>query len=261
MRAAVRQCALRVNYMLISAPAKTFEYITPTLDVLPPHLKESALLSSRSFHLLSSPKTLIGQVSSLLGLRLEEEENERPLIIWEPLPAACVPENFENFIQACKVVDIFSPNHVELNRIFGVEGSELVNRDILERHALAFVEAGIGVSADGAFVLRAGEDGCLVASKSQAPTWLPPFYDPGKERDSNQVVDPTGAGNAFLGSFAIGFLKTESLTEAACYGNVGASFALEQTGVPALDALGNGKELWNGIEVSERLKSYVARLE
>ena len=82
---------------------------------------------------------------------------------------------------------------------------------------------------------------------------------------NNMVVDPTGAGNAFLGGCAIGLLANglsmnmSCFERAAVYGSVAASFAVEQVGMPKLlqgkDGLGE-EEQWNNEFVSERLKSY-----
>jgi sugar/nucleoside kinase (ribokinase family) len=158
------------------------------------------------------------------------------------------------------MVDIFSPNHIEVAQIFGKPSPEISDRGILERYASFFVESGLGPFNSGAVVIRAGEEGCLVVSSTQSVQWLPSYYPRLDKVHPSKVVDPTGAGNAFLGAFAIGYLDTDDLVQAACYGNVGASFALEQIGVPTLEVLRAGKELWNGSDVYARLRCYRARL-
>ena len=161
------------------------------------------------------------------------------------------------------MVDIFSPNHIELAQIFGKPCPEIIDQVVLERYASCFVGtvgSGLGRSKSGAVVIRAGEEGCFVVSSIQPVQWLPPYYTRVDNANPSKVVDPTGAGNAFLGAFAIGYLDTGDLVHAACYGNVGASFAVEQIGVPALEVLGSGKELWNGSEVYSRLRDYRARI-
>ncbi len=47
----------------------------------------------------------------------------------------------------------------------------------------------------------------------------------------------------FLGAFAIGLLETNDLIHAAYYGNVGASFALEQICIPKTKMIDVGREL------------------
>jgi sugar/nucleoside kinase (ribokinase family) len=50
------------------------------------------------------------------------------------------------------------------------------------------------------------------------------------------VVDVTGAGNAYCGGFLVGYLETDDIATAAMYGAVSASFAVEQFGIPHIGA-------------------------
>ncbi|KAI1384876.1 Ribokinase-like protein [Hypoxylon trugodes] len=93
--------------------------------------------------------------------------------------------------------------------------------------------------------------------------WLPAYHigDAGKDK----VVDPTGGGNAFLGALAVALARGKSLEEAAAWGSVAASFAIEQVGVPVLTSEeGEGdektEELWNGVNVNERFEGFKNRL-
>lgn len=94
----------------------------------------------------------------------------------------------------------------------------------------------------------------LTLSRLIVPTWLPAYHRPG----SGKVVNSTGAGNAFLGAFAIGYQDTGSYIEAAKYGAVGASLVVEQVGTPILAGQGP-HELWNGASVRGRLEEYSVR--
>jgi sugar/nucleoside kinase (ribokinase family) len=210
--------------------------------------------------MLATPGELIDQTLSLTKLRHEAGVKHRPLIIWEPRPSSCTPENRKAFFQAVRMVDIFSPNHIEIAQIFGKPSPEIIDRGVLERHASLFVQSGVGRSKSGAVVVRAGEEGCFVVSSTHPVQWVPSYYTLVGDANPSKIVDPTGAGNAFLGAFAIGYLDTCDLFHAACYGNVGASFALEQIGVPTVEVLEAGKELWNGSDVYSRLRDYRARL-
>lgn len=91
--------------------------------------------------------------------------------------------------------------------------------------------------------------------------------DPGVERwmsayhqDTDQVVDPTGGGNTFLGALAVALARGHSLEDAAAWGTVAASFAIEQIGVPTRrmdeDSI---DETWNGCKVMERLQHFMKR--
>lgn len=127
---------------------------------------------------------------------------------------------------------------------------------MIEALARRILESGVGPDGKGTVVVRAGENGSIVVARDIPPTWLPPFYTSGPAGEQHsKIVDPTGAGNAFLGAYAVGYLRTGNAVEAACYGTVGGSFALEQVGMPELFSSEEG-ELWNGADVLGRLREY-----
>ena len=200
------------------------------------------------------------QVEQLLALRRGIHLNSRPLILWEPRPSSCLSTNLNAVFKAVRTVDVFSPNHLELLATFGRDVPDCFVEQTFTELALPVLTSGIGPTKRGIVVIRAAEHGCFIASSEDDQTWLPPFYEEGNVRVNDKVVDPTGAGNAFLGAFAIGLLATRSMYEAACYGSVAASFALEQIGLPELENA-EGEELWNGDSVQKRLMEYKSRLE
>jgi hypothetical protein len=202
-----------------------------------------------------TPQQLESQLKRLLELRsLQGATSERPLIVWEPTPPHCVPRNLDPCLSAASLVDVFSPNRLELQALFG-DSQRPFNRSCLEALAKRFLDSGVGPKGEGAVIIRAGEHGCLVKSRSIGSTWVPPFYNEGQAQESNvKIVDTTEARNAFLGGFAIGFLKTRNVLEGAYHGCVAASFALEQIGAPVLQVTNSGKEVWNGEDVQGRLQ-------
>lgn len=178
------------------------------------------------------------------------------MIIWEPAPPSCRVENLQPCLEAAHTVDVFSPNHLELAAFFGDPPPSALDKEKIESLALRFLDNGVGPDGKGTVIVRAGEYGCFICARHLSPSWLPPFYKHGpREEHNSKVVDPTGAGNAFLGAYAIGYLNTGNVIEAACYGSVGASFALEQVGMPDIRTDISG-ELWNGESVLSRLKLY-----
>ena len=94
------------------------------------------------------------------------------------------------------------------------------------------------------------EHGCFVISNStdgeRQSVWLHAHHDPG----SGAVVDPTGAGNTFLGAAAIGYLQHKNFVTAAAYGSVAASFAVEVIGLPDVEKC----------DAKARLEAYMAQL-
>ncbi|CAI7652638.1 unnamed protein product [Penicillium viridicatum] len=241
---------------------KSFRYTTPVLAVQESKLQRTALLTSKVYHYLASPQDMKTRVLNLLALREQEGILDRPLIIWEPAPLSCKPENLEACLETAALVDVFTPNHLELMAFFEQSPVASSNRSEIERLGSKFLASGVGPEGKGAVIIRAGENGCFVQSRNITSQWLPPFYtaDMAKEYAS-KVVDPTGAGNAFLGGYAIGYLqRMGNILEAACYGSVAASFALEQVGMPE-KSNESDEELWNGASVSRRLHQYMARQE
>lgn len=217
------------------------------------------------FHFLTTPNEQKDQAAELLSFR-KTSKLKRPVIIWEPAPPSCLPENLATFLEAIKFVDILSPNHIELAAFYGVDISNggVLDRSVVEGLAQKCLMSGIGPEKQGTVVVRAGYDGCCVYSRKQKGfVWLPPFY-----KDSPKVIDPTGAGNAFLGGFAIGLKETADDVLASCYGSVASTFALEQIGLPILKhsqsttagGMTTSSETWNGASVRARLQEYTSSL-
>ncbi|GIK03397.1 hypothetical protein Aspvir_007466 [Aspergillus viridinutans] len=235
---------------------KHFTYTTPLLPVHDSNIKNTPLLTSKAYHYLETPHDIKTRVSSLLALRREAGALDRPFIIWEPAPYSCKPENLQPCLDAARVVDVLSPNHLELAALFGESPATAQDKATIESLARRILESGIGPDGKGTVVVRAGENGSVVVARDIPPTWLPPFYTSGPGwTQQSKVVDPTGAGNAFLGAYAVGYLHTGNVVEAACYGAVGGSFALEQVGMPEKSD-GEDGELWNGAAVLGRLREY-----
>ncbi|KAJ5682454.1 hypothetical protein N7462_005619 [Penicillium macrosclerotiorum] len=236
---------------------KDFKYTTPILAVQEDNLEQMDLLGSKVYHYLASPEDIKVRISSLLRLREAASISERPLIIWEPAPLSCKPENFQAFLDALASVDVFSPNHLELAALCSEPSIVSFDEGKIEKLVLTFLSHGVGPGGNGTVIVRAGEFGCMVSTRVLSPRWLPPVHASGPETERNvKVVDPTGAGNAFLGAYGVGYLETQNPVLAACYGAVGASFAVEQVGMPGLSRDGD-REMWNGINVRSRLQEYM----
>lgn len=160
------------------------------------------------------------------------------LVVWEPQAKSCSPDTFEEHKQlfTSGEVNVFSPNHAELQQFFPPGGVADTGFDkaTVEHQARAFLPSGkdINTTKVQCILIRCAEHGCYILSTSpsrQVSAWLPAFYS---QRKQHRVVDPTGGGNAFLGGFAMGYLETTNYVQAAKYGTVAASFAVEVVGLP-----------------------------
>lgn len=248
-----------VSYYIADAycTAKEFKYTTPPIRSKPANLIDTSLLHAKAFHFFGSPQEILVQVPELLRFRENEAITARPFLVWEPLPASCKPENLDAFQDACKLVDVFSPNHLEIAALFSDQMQDGEEIEEIERVGQNLVDAGIGPGGEGAVVIRAGENGAIAMSCGKATTRLPAFY----RKDSPSVVDVTGAGNAFLGGYIAGWLSSRGdVKEAMCCGHVASSFALEQIGLPTFQRGDEGVVAWNGESAIKRLEEYKRRV-
>ena len=254
-------------------------------------------LTARTYHLICTPARCIEVVKELLAKREElvasiPSLNEKPIFVWEPMEHSCRPSERISFYEALKHVDVFSPNHDEMQALF----ADLPNANlkdlgqggaVIDPHTFEVSPFGLylRLKANGfgdktcALVLRQGEKGCTVCSANRlfrVPAYHRAFTDlPPEERDRwvNKVIDVTGGGNAFLGGFCIGLgvmsrwrekdpsLNLSNFEGAAFYGTVAASFAIEQIGMPKVTYRdSDGAELWNGDLPSDRMSAMLSRV-
>ena len=215
--------------------------------------------------MICSPTRCIDLVKNILTLRGQWPETgsgPHPLFIWEPAPDLCALEELDNCYEALKYIDVASPNHSELAAFFGrsADADGHVDYGLVEELSNQWVRSGIGFDGVGAAVVRTGKDGCFVADR-HIRRWMPAYH-----QSAEKVVDPTGGGNGFLGGLAIGLVRggsspgLQNVEEAAIWGSIAASFAIEQVGMPKLAQIPDG-ETWNGVRVQERLLEFRQRLD
>ena len=131
-------------------------------------------------------------------------------LLWEPWELYLLPENLDEIRLILPLVEVFSPGLAEAQVLTGLEEPAAIIRTLQE--------AGAGVIA-----LRMGAAGSLVGTPNGALHQIPAVPVP-------EVVDVTGAGNAYCGGFLVGLERTGDPHQAGCYGAVAASLALEQFG-------------------------------
>ncbi|KAF5485578.1 Uncharacterized protein CGCF413_v014208 [Colletotrichum fructicola] len=234
---------------------KTFRYTTEPLrqivDELPDHVRRASVI-----HTLAAPEDVKGQAAALFGNGYGQRLPGRPLFAWEPSPLHC-DGAWKEHLDAGHFVDVVSPNDKEVVKMMTPQMEEGPwDRGLVER-AAALISDEESCQKDPerqrrwTTVVRCGEYGCLTIPRASAPVWLPPYHDIGSEK----VIDPTGAGNAFLGAFAVAYKMTDDAVLASAYGAVAASFVIEQMGPPRREVV-DEKELWNGEEFGKRLEAY-----
>ena len=120
----------------------------------------------------------------------------------------------DDLLALLPLVSMFLPSRQEARLIYG--------RDDPEAAACAFAAAGPRVA-----VVKLGADGSLVCERdSLAVQHVPAFRA--------QVVDPTGAGDAFCGAFSVMYARTDDALDAARHASVAASFIVEHLGATSV---------------------------
>lgn len=163
---------------------RAFRYTTPkkrlTADDLPPLAPPSPseppsllppplppLLHARAVHIICSPTRCADLVASLLARRRQSmgPRYVRPVIVWEPVPDRCVPEELLNCTNALPLVDVCSPNHAELAGFLGADGLDPATGAVDARAVEAACEQLLASMPLQSYtlVVRAGERGCYVA--------------------------------------------------------------------------------------------------
>jgi len=141
----------------------------------------------------------------------EFQAEHDPVIIWEIHAGAAKTDNWNRVSEILPHIDLFSINLSEASRL-----CQLTNPEQIVKKLLATGLSGVA--------LRAGSAGTIVADQTGA--WRIPAY-------TLEVVDVTGAGNAFTGGFLVGYCESQSdIIAAGQCGAASASFALEQFGPP-----------------------------
>ena len=236
------------------------------MSIRPEHLCDNRLLRSRGFHFFVDPSQIVEQANQLQQMRKAAGITTPPILVWEPKAYSCVPENLSAFVEAMRSVDVFSPNHIELARVMRKEVPQIPDENFFEDLcAPFFASPNDKLIPKGLVVVRAGDRGCFVRSYT-ARKWLPAYHAPDDNIEAiawvSKVVDTTGAGNAFLGGLTMALvMRPDDPIFAACAGNVAASFAVEQVGVPKLSSSEDGIELWNDTDVSARFQAYRLRVD
>jgi hypothetical protein len=175
---------------------RAFKYTTPKKRLVASDLSGSLLLQSRSFHIICSPSRCRELVTELLTLRKEEappEDDEgrggysRPIIIWEPVPDLCTPDELLNLTNCLPLVDVCSPNHSELAGFMGDSGVDPETGEISTVAVEQACEQLLGSMPLSSFtlVVRAGEKGCyskrcgyLLPPEPRRPTSQSPLSRP-----------------------------------------------------------------------------------
>lgn len=147
--------------------------------------------------------------AAMRGLQVAREGGARTIL--NPAPAASLPEGM---LALC---DYVTPNETECEALTGIAVRGV---DEAKRAAHALMDAGAG-----AVIVTLGEDGALYHD-GQRSAHVPAF-------DAGRVVETTGAGDAFNGSFAARLAEGADPLEAVRFGCACAAISVTRPGAAA----------------------------
>ena len=173
-----------------------------------------AQLHSRSFHAVCSSERFLDITGKLFTIR---PGIPKPLIIWEPIPDLCVEDQLAKVKSAvasgnCSIV---SPNAEELAGLFGCRQAFSQAMQAVKVYDLMgwpkdpkilLDRVGPEEAANAAFgnlpvvIVREGAQGSTAYFYKSATIHVPAFHS---DDMPQYVVDPTGAGNTYLGAVAM----------------------------------------------------------
>lgn len=180
--------------------------LSPTADDIP-----ETYLTARAFHV--APMPLLCQVEIVRHLR-----NRSMLITLDPGPHFMSNVSTAELASLLADVDVFMPSEGEVYSHFGA-GTNLAD--------CAARVAGLGPKF---VVVKMGTQGSLVYERATERLHRVPIFPA-------RTGDATGAGDSYCGGFMVGYMETGDVIQAALYGTVSASFAVESLGALNLLAI------------------------
>ena len=184
----------------IQVPRMKYEYETdslPNFETLPERFSKAA-----GYHIQTGrPKELLNQI---------KEINPDAAVVYEPGRVGKDVNIKDFYSEILPMVNVFSPNRNEGEIITGEKDPVEMIR-VLESWGAPWVIIRMGEKGS----ISGGEDGSLLEVPA-APA---------------KVVDPTGAGNSYLGGLVCGIAQNRTRKECLAMAAVSASFAIEQYGI------------------------------
>lgn len=179
-------------------------------------------------NLLSRPLTLSPEHQQAAGIHMITEFGDEPMVAsaralqrngalfsLEPIFADHSCPDPDALLELARTVDIVTPDWPAASAIAGSEQPLEVLR----------YWSALGPEA---VAIRHGAHGSYVWDRQHDQAWHIPILPV-------ELVDPTGAGNAYGGGWAIGWWRFRNARLAGCYATVAAALMISQAGMPPLD--------------------------
>ncbi len=179
------------------------------------HIKQAQKTIDKADILICQLETPMEAVASTLEIASDKGINT----LLNPAPAIALPES------VLANVDILVPNETEIQTITGIEISD---QNAAKKAVEYLLRKGVRT-----VVLTLGERGVLFANQDGLVLHEKAF--------NVAAVDPTAAGDTFIGCFTMAYKEGESLKDAIRYGQAGAALSVQalgaQTSIPRRQAV------------------------
>jgi sugar/nucleoside kinase (ribokinase family) len=232
---------------------RDFKYLAPKLRIdVEDLIQYQSLLCSQSYHLICSPERCL-QILTKLEKERQKHDIPPPIITWEPVPDLCTPEHLSQCLENLQRIQVLTPNAEEASRFFnGSEPTTKRELEVLASRFLPYLTSDSKYKTGSGIVLRCGALGCFTLTTNGISKWFPAYHNH-LSQSIQRVIDPTGGGNTFIGSFTTGFILSKGDWEVASIcGNIGAGIAIEQIGMPKYE-----DDKWNGLSLEQRVNGYI----
>ncbi|KAK5102290.1 Double-stranded RNA-containing particles stability [Exophiala xenobiotica] len=202
---------------------RAFKYLTPKVRLEVSSLNESQLMS-KSFHMVCSPERCLDITTKLQDARRARKQDQNPVVVWEPIPDLCSPEELARLQSAAMHCSVVSPNHDELKMFFSPKVVQTASQADLVAKLLAWDVSPANNSHPSSLpiaIVREGANGSTAYFHSASDRGPPPslhlpaYHNPDM---ASSVIDPTGGGNTYLGALAIAL--TDALHGQASYDKI-----------------------------------------
>ena len=140
------------------------------------------------------------------------------IVLLNPAPGRALSDNL------LSMVDVLTPNQTELQIVAG--GNPNALKDLSDLDEVETVARGLMAHGVGIVVVTLGADGALIVTPESSQ------HVPGYKVD---VVDTTGAGDAFNGALAVAIAEGTALPDAVKFANAAAALQVTKIGTaPAM---------------------------
>ena len=193
-------------------------------------------------------------ISQLLKLRKVLSNEPQPFLVWQSQGGDASPLRYRTFKEVARLVNVLFITREELGKSFNHDPTDPTIDEVLEDHVKQLLPLATEDVEFRCIMVLFSDGSMRIWTNNGVQFNVYPMWR-NRPRPDGKTPDDTGFVPAFLGAFTLNYLRTLDAREAALYGAVAASYAAQQFGLPDR-SIKDGREVWNGDVVAERLEEY-----